>query len=99
MADTGLKDSSFRTSIIGGIELILIAVCAWLLSRLNRNDLSKTLLPVTGILIVVVILHTILWYLYSTYNPLSMNLYYLTATSFSIIISLTAMSISLINQG
>jgi len=99
MADTGLKDSSFRTSIIGGIELALIGVCGYLLSKLNKNDLSKTLLPVAGILIVIIILHTILWYLYSTYNPLSMNLYYLTATSFYIIISITAMSISLINQG
>jgi hypothetical protein len=99
MADTGLKDSSFKTSIIGGVELVLIGVAGYLLSKLNKGDISKTLLPVSGILIVVVILHTILWYLYSTYNPLSMNLYYLVATSFSIIVSLTALSISLINQG
>jgi hypothetical protein len=99
MADIGLKDSSFKTSIIGGVELVLIGVAGYLLSKVVKNDLSKTLLPVTGILIVVIILHTILWYLYSTYNPLSMNLYYLVATSFSIIVSLTALSISLINQG
>lgn len=99
MADIGLKDSSFKTSIIGGVELVLIGVAGYLLSKVVKNDISKTLLPVTGILIVVIILHTILWYLYSTYNPLSMNLYYLVATSFSIIVSLTALSISLINQG
>ena len=97
MADSGSKDTSFKTTVIGGIELVLIAVCGYLLSRVNKGDILKTLLPVSAVLIII-ILHTILWYLYSTYNPLSMNIYYLISTSFSVIISLTALSISLINQ-
>ncbi len=98
MADSGSKDTSFKTTVIGGIELVLIIVCGYLLSKVNKGDILKTLLPVSAVLIIIIILHTILWYLYSTYNPLSMNIYYLISTSFSVIISLTALSISLINQ-
>jgi hypothetical protein len=97
------KSGSTLVTILGGLELVLIAVCGYFLSQLvgnndTSNDLAKTLLPVTGILGGIVLLHTVLWYIYFTYNPLSMNLYFLVSTSFSMIISLTAMSISLINR-
>lgn len=89
--------------VLGGLEIALIATVGYYLSQLvgnkdSNNDLTKTVLPVTGILGGIVLLHTGMWYMYFTYNPLSMNLYFLLATSLSIIISLTALSISLINR-
>jgi hypothetical protein len=104
MADSaGPKQGSIYVTVLGVAEIVMIAVCGYFLSQLvgnadTSNDLSKTLLPVTGILGGIVMLHTLIWYMYSTYNPLSMNLYYLVATSFSIIISLTALSIALISR-
>jgi hypothetical protein len=99
----GPKTGSTLVTILGGLEIALIAVCGYFLSQLvgnsdTSNDLAKTLLPVTGILGGIVLLHTVLWYIYFTYNPLSMNLYFLVSTSFSMIISLTAMSIALISR-
>ena len=104
MADSAVpKQGSTYVTVLGVAEIIMIAVCGYFLSQLvgtpdTANNLSKTLLPVTGILSGIVLLHTLIWYMYSTYNPLSMNLYYLLATSFSIIISLTALSIALISR-
>jgi len=104
MSDSdGPKTGSTLVTILGGLEIVLIAVCGYFLSQLvgnndTSNDLAKTLLPVTGILGGIVLLHTLLWYIYFTYHPLSMNLYFLVSTSFSLIISLTAMSISLISR-
>lgn len=104
MADTsGPRTGSTFVTILGFFEIGLIAACGYFLSTLvgnrdNSNDLAKTLLPVTGILGGIVLLHTVLWYIYFTYNPLSMNLYFLVSTAFSMIISLTALSIALITK-
>ena len=104
MADaTGPRTGSTFVTIIGVIEIAMIALCGYFLSTLvgnrdNSNDLAKTLLPVTGILGGIVLVHTILWYIYFTYNPLSMNLYFLVSTAFSMIISLTALSVALISK-
>ena len=90
-------------TVLGGIELILIIAVISLLSQLSGNkdtgnDLAKTVLPITGTLGGIVLLHTALWYVYFTYTSFSMNLYFLIATSMSIIISLTALSIAVINR-
>ena len=104
MADSaGPRTGSTFVTVIGVLEIGMIAAGGYFLSQLvgnpdNSNDLSKTLLPVTGILGGIVLLHTILWYIYFTYNPLSMNLYFLVSTAFSMIISLTALSISLVSR-
>lgn len=102
-ATTGPKTGSTFVTVLGTIEIILITVASYYLSQLvgnrdNSNDLSKTLVPVTGILGGIVLLHTIIWYIYFTYNPLSMNLYFLVSTAFSMIFSLTALSISLVSR-
>jgi hypothetical protein len=86
----------------GVAEIILIALAGYYFSQLvgsldTSNNITKTLLPVTGILGGIVLTHTILWYIYFTYRPSSMNLYFLVATSMSMIVSLTALSISLVN--
>jgi len=91
-------------TILGGIELVLIAVVGYFLSKLvgttdTSNELVKNVLPVTGTLGGIVLLHTALWYVYFTYNPLSMNLYFLLATSMCMIVSLTALSIAMVNKG
>jgi hypothetical protein len=104
MADAaGPKNGSTLVTVLGVIEIIMIVVSGYYLSTLvgnpdNSNDLAKTLLPVTGILGGIVLLHTVLWYMYFTYNPLSMNLYFLVSTAFSMIISLTALSIALVSR-
>jgi hypothetical protein len=104
MADTaGPKTGSTFVTVLGVAEIILIVAASFTLSKLvgnpdNTNNLAKTLLPVTGILGGIVLLHTVLWYIYFAYNPLSMNLYFLVSTAFSMIISLTALSIALINR-
>ena len=46
----------------------------------------------------LVMLHTTLWYLYFTYEPMAMNLYFLITGSMCMIISLVALSISLVNR-
>lgn len=104
MADaSGPKSGSTFVTVLGVLEIILIAISGHYLSSLvgnpdKSNDLAKTLLPVTGILGGIVLVHTVLWYIYFTYNPLSMNLYFLVSTAFSMIISLTALSVALISR-
>jgi hypothetical protein len=95
--------SSILVATLGFIELILISATIYLLSQLvgnkdTANDISKTVVSVTGTLGGVVLLHTALWYVYFTYNPLSMNLYFLVATSMCMIVSLAALSISITNR-
>lgn len=104
MADaTGSKNGSTLLTTLGAFEIILIIAAGSTLSQLvgnpdNSNDLAKTLVPVSAILGVIVLIHTIIWYIYFTFNPLSMNLYFLISTAFSMIVSLTALSIALINR-
>jgi hypothetical protein len=103
MDGTGPKTGSPFVTLLGVMEIILIVVSGYYLSTLvgsadKSNDLAKTLLPVTGILGGIVLLHTVLWYIYFTYHPLSMNLYFLVSTAFSMIISLTALSIALTSR-
>ena len=104
MADaSGPKTGSTLVTVLGSLEIILVIIGGYYLSQLvgnpdTSNDLAKTLLPVTGILGGIVLLHTVLWYIYFTYNPLSMNLYFLVSTALSMIISLTALSVALISR-
>ena len=98
-----LAKGSTTVMILGGVEIVLIALVGYFLSQLvgnydTNNDLVKIVIPVTGSLGGIVLLHTALWYMYFTYNPLSMNLYFLIATSMSLIISLTALSIAMVNR-
>lgn len=97
------KSGNTFITIIATVEFILIGVSGYYLSILvgnkdTSNDLSKTLLPVTGILGAIVMLHTLLWYTYFTYHPLSMNLYFLMSSAVTMVISLIALSISLIQK-
>jgi hypothetical protein len=103
MDTTGPKTGSTLVTILGIGEIILIVAAGFTFSKLvgtadTSNDLSKTLLPVTGILGGIVLIHSVLWYIYFAYNPLSMNLYFLVSTAFSMIFSLTAVSIALITR-
>jgi hypothetical protein len=95
--------SSIIVAVLGFIELILIIATISLLSQLvgnkdTANDLAKTVVPITGTLGGIVLLHTALWYMYFTYDTSSMNLYFLIATSMSMIFSLTALAISITNR-
>lgn len=89
---------------LGAMEVALIVAVGYCLSQLSgskdtSNDIVKTVLPITGTLGGIVLLHTAMWYMYSTYKSVDMNVYFLLATSFSIIISLTALSIALVSKG
>lgn len=97
------KTGSTTVTILAVVELVLAGLCGYFLSTLvgnpdTSNDLAKTLLPVTGILGGIVMVHTFLWYTYFTYHPLSMNLYFLMSTAISMVISLIALSIALIQK-
>ena len=97
------QSGALKVTALALFELVLIAACGYFLSNLvgskdTSNDLAKLVIPVTGTLGGIVLLHTAMWYLYFTYNPLAMNLYYLLATSMCMIVSLAALSISLVNR-
>lgn len=82
------------------VEIGLLSSTAYLLSQLlgsadTSNDLAKVVIPVIGCLGGIVVLHTLLWYLYSTYYKSDMNLYFLVATSVSLILSLTSLSVAI----
>ena len=94
---------STLVSVLGALEIGLIGAVAYFLSQLvgntdTSNDLVKTVIPVTATLGGIVLLHTAMWYLYFTYNPASMNLYFLVVTAFCMIVSLTSLSIAITNR-
>jgi len=89
--------------ILSVLEVILIGFTAYLLSQVvgtnsTNNDLTKSVTPVIGFLSGIVLVHTLLWYMYFTYNPISMNLYFMVSGSITMIISLVALSISLTSR-
>lgn len=89
--------------ILSVAEILLIAAGAYFLSQVvgtnsTNNDLTKTLTPTIAILCGIVLVHTLLWYMHFTYNPISMNLYFMVSGSMTMIISLVALSISLTSR-
>jgi hypothetical protein len=98
-----MDTKSTMVTVLGALEIgLIVAVCYFLSamvgSKDNSNDLAKTVIPVTGCIGGIVMIHTLLWYLYFTYEPMSMNLYFLISGSMSLIISLVALSISLVSR-
>jgi hypothetical protein len=90
-------------TVLGALEIgLIVAVCYFLSAMVGTkdtgNDLAKTVIPVTGSIGGIVMVHTLLWYLYFTYEPMSMNLYFLVSGSMSLIVSLVALSISLVSR-
>ena len=90
-------------TILGALEIgLIVAVCYFLSAMVGTkdtgNDLAKTVIPVVGTLGGIIMIHTLLWYLYFTYEPMSMNLYFLVSGSMSLVISLTALSVSLVSR-
>jgi len=88
------------TYIIAGfatIETILILITFWLFSKLvgTVNELQTTVMPITGMLLAIIVIHTVLWYLYFQYEPMVMNLFFLITGSMAMIFSICAVSISL----
>ena len=72
MADTASKASTNNTilvSVLGGVEIGLIALVGYFLSTLvgsadTANNLTKTVLPITGTLGAIVLLHSTLVFLF-----------------------------------
>jgi len=98
-----MDSRSTMVTVLGVLEIGLIAAVCYFLSVMvgtkdTGNDLAKTVIPVTGSIGGIVMIHTLLWYLYFTYEPMSMNLYFLVSGSMSLIISLVALSISLVSR-
>ena len=101
-----VPESTSGSMLVTGLavfEIALISYAIYALSHLSgnpdtSNDIVKSVLPAIFTLAAIIMVHTFLWYMYSTYNPLSMNLYYLLATSFSLLISLVALSIAIVNR-
>lgn len=94
---------SLLVTCLGVIEIVMLSLVGYFLSMLvgnndTSNNMMKAVIPMLGILGGIIFLHTFLWFLYSQYNPLNMNNYFLMATSVSLLISLTALSIALVNK-
>jgi len=84
--------SVFEIGLIGGAATMLSGLVG---TNSTNNDLTAKIIPVIAILSGIVLVHTLLWYMYFTYNPVSMNLYFIVSGSMTMIISLVALSISL----
>ena len=96
------SDTIYLT-VMAAVELALVGGTLYALNNLvgnpdNTNNLSKTLTPVVGILGAIITIHTLLWYMYFTHHPQGMNLYFLMSTMVSMLVSLTALSIALIQR-
>jgi hypothetical protein len=103
MASSGNATDTIMVTVLGVGEIALVIGVGFALSTMvgtpdTGNDLAKTVMPVIGILGGIVMLHTVMWYFYFTYHPLGMNLYFLISGSVAIIISLIALSITLITR-
>ena len=89
--------------ILSVVEIVLIGTAAHFLSQVvgtntTNNELTTLVTPIIGVLAGVVLIHTLMWYMYFTYNPISMNLYFLVSGSMTMIISLIALSISIVSK-
>jgi heme/copper-type cytochrome/quinol oxidase subunit 4 len=96
-----MESRSMMVTILGAAEIGLIIAACYFLSMMvgssdTGNELVKTIVPVTGILGGIIMVHTLLWYMYFQYEPMAMNLYFLVSGSMSMIISVVALSISLV---
>lgn len=90
-------------SILAVLEVILIGTTGYYLSQLvgskdTANEMGKTVTTITSMLGAIVMFHTALWYVYFMYYPMSMNIYFLLTTSLCMIISLTALAVSIVNR-
>jgi len=97
-------DKTASLVVIAALEIGLIVYAMVQFSRLvgtadTSNDLSSTVMPITFILGAIIIVHTVLWYMYFQYEPMAMNLYFLITGSLTMFFSLTAISISLCQRG
>ena len=95
--------SSSTVLFLAAIEVVLISVTCYLFSTLvgtsdSANDLSKTVIPVVCTLGVIVFIHTVMWYLYYTHNSTAMTPYFLFASAMNFLISLTALSVAVVNR-
>jgi hypothetical protein len=84
-------------------EFILLIGTGFNLTKLvgnrdNAAELAGALTPIMFLLGVIVFLHTLLWYMYFTYNPIGMNLYFLISSAITMFVSLIALSVSLTQQ-
>ena len=97
-----MTNTSIPVTIAAAAEIILIGFAIYFLTGVvgtndTNNQLTKTLTPVVFILAAIVLVHTVMWYMYFTYNPLAMNYYTIVSGAMTMIFSLTALSISLVN--
>ena len=98
-----MRGSLFIT-FIAVAEIAIILTCLHFFPLLIgnpdiSNDLEKDIVPFVYYISGIVSIHTLLWFAYLNYYMTGadgMNLYYLLASSFSILISLIALSMALI---
>ena len=88
--------------ILAVIEIALVCFTIYSLTLVTvtadtNNSLTKTLVPVVATLVAIIFIHTVLWCVYFTQNPLAMNYYFIISGAITMIFSLTALSVSLIN--
>ena len=78
-------------------EFCLIIGCAVELSKLAqaKDDATKTLPSVTGLISAIVCIHAILWWIWFQYHPAHSHMYLIIMVSICMIVSFNAMALSL----
>jgi hypothetical protein len=94
---------SVTLSIFGIVQFALLVTASVYMSRLtggpdDANELSKNVTTVIVLLCFIVAIHTLMWYVYLIYNPLSLNLYLIVTSAMCLIFSLSALGISISNR-
>ena len=84
--------------VIAGIEIALLVSSGIQLSKIavNKDNPTETILSVTGIMGAIVFVHAILWWIWFQYHPAHSHIYLIIMVSVCLILSLTAMAISLV---
>ncbi len=103
MESSKMDSKTIAMAVFGGLEIALIITAIWMFSRLvgtadTANNLSATVMPISFTLGAIIIVHTVLWYMYFQYEPMAMNLYFLITGSLTMFFSVVAISISLIQR-
>ena len=98
-----IKEMDKKSIVMGVFALLeiglLVTACVMFSGLVgsvdNTNNLTKTVMPITFTIGAIIIVHTVLWFLYFQYNPMAMNMYFLITGSMTMLFSITAISISL----
>ena len=100
LESAGLNKQNIFMIVLAVIEVTVICIIAWKLTELtgspdNNNELVKTIIPISCLLGLLIMIHTVLWYIYFQNDSSGMSVYFFISGAVSMIFSLIALSVSL----